>query len=99
MILHGDCLEEMRKMADNSISGIVTDPPYGLHFMGKDWDSFSKSKCKEQNITSFVEEKKAGNVIRNANAYSGTYDETRNDEFQTFLYQFGIEALRIVKPG
>ena len=28
----------MRTMADNSIDAVVTDPPYGLHFMGKDWD-------------------------------------------------------------
>ncbi len=38
MIIHGECLEEMKKMADNSISAIVTDPPYGLSFMGKGWD-------------------------------------------------------------
>lgn len=38
MIIEGDCLEEMRKMVDNSIDFIVTDPPYGLHFMGKAWD-------------------------------------------------------------
>lgn len=38
MIINGDCLEEMRKMESNSISAIVTDPPYGLSFMGKDWD-------------------------------------------------------------
>lgn len=38
MIINGDCLEEMRKMPDNSISCIVTDPPYGLSFMGKGWD-------------------------------------------------------------
>ncbi len=38
-IIHGDCLEEMRKMADNSISAIVTDPPYGISFMGKGWDN------------------------------------------------------------
>jgi DNA modification methylase len=38
MIINGSCLDEMRKMADNSISAIVTDPPYGLHFMGKHWD-------------------------------------------------------------
>lgn len=39
MIIHGDCLEEMKKMGDNSISCIVTDPPYGLGFMGKKWDA------------------------------------------------------------
>lgn len=38
-IICGDCLEEMRKMDDNSISAIVTDPPYGLGFMGKHWDA------------------------------------------------------------
>ena len=35
---HGDCLEVLRKMADNSVDSVVTDPPYGLSFMGKKWD-------------------------------------------------------------
>ena len=35
---HGDCLDVLRTMADNSIDAIVTDPPYGLSFMGKKWD-------------------------------------------------------------
>lgn len=34
----GDCLDVMRKMDADSIDAIVTDPPYGLAFMGKDWD-------------------------------------------------------------
>lgn len=35
---HGDCLDVIRGLADNSIDSIVTDPPYGLNFMGKHWD-------------------------------------------------------------
>ena len=35
---HGDCIEVMRTIPDASIDAIVTDPPYGLEFMGKDWD-------------------------------------------------------------
>ena len=35
---HGDCLEVLRGLADNSVDSIVTDPPYGLSFMGKKWD-------------------------------------------------------------
>jgi site-specific DNA-methyltransferase (adenine-specific) len=35
---HGDCLEVMATMADNSVDAVVTDPPYGLSFMGKNWD-------------------------------------------------------------
>ncbi|RAS34066.1 MULTISPECIES: DNA-methyltransferase [unclassified Pseudomonas] len=34
----GDCIEAMRAMPENSIDSIVTDPPYGLSFMGKRWD-------------------------------------------------------------
>jgi site-specific DNA-methyltransferase (adenine-specific) len=34
----GDCLDVLRSMADNSVDSIVTDPPYGLSFMGAKWD-------------------------------------------------------------
>ncbi len=37
-VTRGDCLEVMRKMKGNSIDTIITDPPYGLSFMGKKWD-------------------------------------------------------------
>lgn len=33
-----DCLEGMRELADNSCDCCVTDPPYGIRFMGKTWD-------------------------------------------------------------
>lgn len=38
VLYHGDCLEVLRGMLDSSIDSIVTDPPYGLSFMGKKWD-------------------------------------------------------------
>ena len=34
----GDCREVLETMADSSVHSIVTDPPYGLKFMGKKWD-------------------------------------------------------------
>jgi hypothetical protein len=34
----GDCLDVMATMEDNSIDSVITDPPYGLEFMGKGWD-------------------------------------------------------------
>ena len=34
----GDCLEKLKELEDNSIDSIVTDPPYGISFMGKKWD-------------------------------------------------------------
>jgi hypothetical protein len=35
---HGDCLDVLRTFADCSVDAVVTDPPYGLSFMGKRWD-------------------------------------------------------------
>jgi len=37
-LLHGDCLERLRELPDCSVDACVTDPPYGLSFMGKKWD-------------------------------------------------------------
>jgi site-specific DNA-methyltransferase (adenine-specific) len=37
-LLLGDCLDKLKELEDNSVDSIVTDPPYGLSFMGKKWD-------------------------------------------------------------
>ena len=34
----GDCLDVLRQMPEASVDAVVTDPPYGLSFMGKRWD-------------------------------------------------------------
>ena len=38
-ILHGNNLDILPTLPDNSVDSIVTDPPYELGFMGKKWDS------------------------------------------------------------
>ena len=43
-IHHGDCIETMNAMPPESIDAIVTDPPYGLGFMGKKWDTLPPSQ-------------------------------------------------------
>jgi site-specific DNA-methyltransferase (adenine-specific) len=37
-LIHADALEALRGIEDNSVDSIVTDPPYGLSFMGRKWD-------------------------------------------------------------
>jgi site-specific DNA-methyltransferase (adenine-specific) len=43
-VIHGDCIEVMKSMEDNSIDALVSDSPYGLGFMGKEWDKFTSMK-------------------------------------------------------
>jgi DNA modification methylase len=37
-LAQGDCRDVMRTMPAEYVHSIVTDPPYGLEFMGKGWD-------------------------------------------------------------
>ena len=46
-ILLGDSQERLKSVPDNSIDLMVTDPPYGIGFMGKDWD---KALAQNRNL-------------------------------------------------
>ena len=37
-ILTGDSAEQLKQFPDNHFDSVVTDPPYGIEFLGKDWD-------------------------------------------------------------
>ncbi|CAB4191658.1 AdoMet_MTases domain containing protein [uncultured Caudovirales phage] len=37
-LIHGDCLHVLPELDEDSVDTIITDPPYGLSFMGRDWD-------------------------------------------------------------
>jgi site-specific DNA-methyltransferase (adenine-specific) len=37
-LMQGDNILSLKKLPENSIDSIVTDPPYGLSFMAKKWD-------------------------------------------------------------
>jgi len=39
MIMHGDCLDVLAGLPENSVDTCITDPPYELGFMGKKWDN------------------------------------------------------------
>jgi site-specific DNA-methyltransferase (adenine-specific) len=38
-IIQGDNRVTLKTLADNSVDAIVTDPPYGIDFLGKSWDA------------------------------------------------------------
>lgn len=37
-VYNGDCLDILPTLLENSVDSIVTDPPYGISFMGANWD-------------------------------------------------------------
>jgi hypothetical protein len=38
-LVHGDCLETLKQMESDTLDSLVTDPPAGISFMGKEWDN------------------------------------------------------------
>ena len=43
-LIKGDSIDELKKLDDNSVDLLCTDPPYGYGFMGKDWDKMLPPK-------------------------------------------------------
>ena len=38
ILRQGDCVQRLAEMPEGSVRAFITDPPYGLEFMGKEWD-------------------------------------------------------------
>ena len=98
MIICGDCLVEMAKMEPNSIDAIVTDPPYGLEFMGKEWDRLIDKR------PSHDADKAAYRASGRHGGGSNPHVQSRityraGTDAQSWHYAWAVEALRIAKPG
>ncbi|KRA74247.1 hypothetical protein ASD78_12190 [Lysobacter sp. Root667] len=96
MIHIGDCLEVMRTLAADSVDAIVTDPPYGIGFMGKAWDGRAIVERFEQRDS--THEGRRRNGLASA---AGTYDlsPAGMKAFQEFSAAWAREAIRVMKPG
>jgi len=50
-VIQGDCNEVLKQIPDNVVDTIITDPPYGIAFMGKEWDDFGTDLQRYQEWT------------------------------------------------
>lgn len=103
MIHVGDCLQIMRRMQASSVDSIVTDPPYGIGFMGKAWDGkdIEARMEKRRSFASQCPTAGPNGGHKSAAAAAGKYDLTPKGmrAFQDFSAEWGVEALRVAKPG
>lgn len=93
MIHTGDCIEVMRGMEAESVDAVVTDPPYGLEFMGKGWDKFG-AEVVDAVAQGGFQDGSGGNPFSRSRVRFGA-----GKSFMEWCEQWGREALRVTKPG
>ena len=106
-LVHGDCLELLATLPDASVDACVTDPPYGIGFMGKEWDTFKPSEVEYQAgraRKNFTEQVTNPNLKGRIGWKAGAcvdYDYTSKGllAFQLWTEQWGREVFRVLKPG
>ena len=84
-LYHGDCLEELKKIPDNSVDSIVTDPPYGL------------SNTKPQQVADVLKAWVTGDTV-SVPAKKGGF---MNASWDSFVPPPAVweECMRVLKPG
>lgn len=99
---HGDCLALLAELPDNSIDSLVTDPPAGIGFMGKDWDDLGK--VQRGRVRSEDPHKNTKGVLP-GDGRGGTAEDRHKhrvrsrDAFIPWLTEILTEAYRVLKPG
>lgn len=100
-LYHGDALDVLAELPDASVDAVVTDPPYGLEFMGREWDSFGgDSRQPHRGEIQTPDNPFGRSTVRFAGSasYGGKHAESMR-AFGAWCEQWTAECLRVLKPG
>lgn len=110
----GDCFDVLATLEPESVDALVTDPPYGISFMGQHWDSAAIRERVGKRDVSHLGRLTGGSddqgrkvIARSASAFAtpasaaGAYDFTAkgNRAFQEWCRQWGELCFAAMKPG
>lgn len=98
-VFHGDCVEVLKGFTDCSFDSVVTDPPYGLEFMGKEWDSFGRTREYEPR-EGYADKGILPHYGRGGRSQDvDRFKRRANQEFQNWCEEWAVECFRVLKPG
>ena len=102
----GDCLEVLKTIPDNSVDSVVTDPPYGIGFMNKEWDNPQKhqeliEREKNRSEERFADGKSPvkGGFSKGVQPGLPIGGAKEGKWFQDWCELWARECFRILKPG
>lgn len=94
-VWHADCIEAMSLLERDSVDAIVTDPPYALEFMGREWDSFKPSGTAQARVAEGTD---SSHPFRDGSTRI-RYGRADMRAFQEWCQDWAEQALRVLKPG
>lgn len=101
-LLPGDCVEGLASLPSASVDSVVTDPPYGLEFMGKEWDGADGFR-RSLNAADAGRDSVFGRTSKKAPEYrttgTGSKGTPGGNLFQEWCEMWARECLRVLKPG
>ena len=105
-VLTGDCLAVLATLDADSIDACVTDPPYGLGFMGREWDTFAPDTVAayKDRMRPVKPDETNPNVRGRAKWWGGgavEYDRSAaaSLKFHAWTQAWAEAVLRVLKPG
>ncbi len=98
-IINCDNRKLLKRLPKNSIDAMITDPPYGLSFMGKDWDNFG-GKTNSALGGHSPANKKSKVFSRRGKPIAGwsKKDKEANKNFYKYMKKTFKLCLRVLKP-
>lgn len=102
-LYHGDCLDLLATLEDASVDAVVTDPPYGLGFMGKSWDRDFTPGDHAMRRSAALDAVNSG-ATRQGGRQRGSDDYQKRQArdaraYQEWCRQWASGCLRVLKPG
>jgi site-specific DNA-methyltransferase (adenine-specific) len=101
LLINTDSIKLLRQFPANSIDACVSDGPYGIGIMGKEWDNFKPKALSNQGQDYQQGKDHKLQSGRSPSMHAGQYDISRKGaiRFQEWCYMGATELYRVLKPG
>lgn len=102
-IYKGNCIDILKKIKEESIGVVITDPPYNYEFIGREWndDEVKRRTERVQGKSTMIKNIPYGSGlsggVRNARWYKR--NQENNIEYTEWCKEWGKELYRVCKAG
>ena len=102
-IINGDCREALKELSPESVSCVITDPPYNYEFIGRKWDhdEIQRRMNRIQDSSTLVKNIPYGSGLAGGVRNPRWYQRNRENVIQYIDWCKGwsVELMRVCKPG